>query len=35
MIAEAALIYMLPSNVCGNVIESEGEKWKIEVRTKR
>jgi hypothetical protein len=27
--------YMLPSKACGNVIESEGEKWKIEVRNKR
>src|SRR5437773_3676321 len=24
--------YMLPSNACGNVLESEGEKWKIEGR---
>src|SRR6266566_6973963 len=23
---------MLPSNACGNVLESEGEKWKIEGR---
>ncbi len=27
--------YMLPSSACGNVIESEGEKWKIEGRNKR
>src|SRR6266702_1812992 len=25
-------IYILPSNACGNVLESEGEKWKIEGR---
>ncbi len=28
-------IYMLPGKVCGDVIQSEGEKWKIEERKKR
>jgi hypothetical protein len=29
------LFYMLPGKVCGDVIPSEGEKWKIEERKKR
>jgi hypothetical protein len=29
------LSYMLPGKVCGDVIPSEGEKWKIEERKKR
>ncbi len=28
-------IYMLPGKLCGDVIQSEGEKWKIEERKKR
>ncbi len=27
--------YMLPGKVCGDVVQSEGEKWKIEERMKR
>jgi hypothetical protein len=27
--------YMLPGKKCGEVIQSEGEKWKIEERKKR
>ncbi len=27
--------YMLPGKVCGDVIQSKGEKWKIEERKKR
>jgi hypothetical protein len=28
-------IYMLPGKGCGDVIQSEGEKWKIEERKKQ
>jgi hypothetical protein len=27
--------YMLPGKECGDVVQSEGEKWKIEERMKK
>ena len=34
-VIESGMSYMLPGKVCGDVIQSEGVKWKIEERKKR